>query len=491
MTYAEAGKSGVGEEKIIGRTASGKERNLNLFRAAVIVLLPALVFLCCGCAAESRGGQSADGAQTYRQEENGNLPGRQPHVQGGESPDAEPEGEVGGVKNDISVTFMVYMDASTLESEGEPFATYDLEQMMQAELSGQVRVIVQTGGTRRWGRTGAAAQGGMPADRQGAFCEAGAGTPPVSAMETEARQPDRAGESDMRIFVTDTSEISAESTQRYEVVSGGMILLEDTGAQKDMTDGQTLREFITYCAKQAPADRYFLLLWGHGRGPETGYGLDDFQDFESAMTLDAIGEAIGEASAECGIRIEMIGFDVCLMGNLETVYALRGCCDYLAVSEDYEPAYGWQYTEVLNALSQEPDIEMERFSQMIVQAYMEEAERSGDRGIIAVIDMQYAEALWRSWRAFYDKNVAMMEYLTDRVWHDEGLLTPVPTGVNGYVSDDGKYSLQDYGLTDVRALLELAPSEEAGHLTELLERAVIAVDSYHMARTMCGLAVCP
>lgn len=369
--------------------------------------------------------------------------------------DAAPE------KNDTSVTIMIYMDAATLESGEEPFASYDMEQMFDAELSEQINVLIQTGGTRRW-------------------------TNP---------------------------EISAQTTQRYQLRDGSLELLEDIGVQKDMTEADTLQEFILFGAKAAPADRYMLILWGHGRGPEIGYGMDDFQSAGKAMALEDMATAIESASAEAGIAIEWIGFDVCLMGNLETVYALRNCCEYLAVSEDYEPAYGWQYTRLLNALSENPALSGEALAQVIVDGFMEEAKRSGDRGIMAVIDMTYAEELMMTWEAFctaQNEAAARSEemrvenaqtadgaekYLTvaeliRQVWEDGSLLTPVPTATDGYVTDDYLYSLQDYGLTDVQAICELAGSPEAEAMLILLQESIVCVESFHMARTMCGLAVC-
>ncbi|MBD5531873.1 MAG: hypothetical protein HDQ98_06690 [Lachnospiraceae bacterium] len=389
-----------------------------------------------------------------------------------EAPDTPDASDI----DDTTVTFMVYMDAASLESGEAPFATYDLMQMMEAELSDHVRVIVQTGGTRIWGRSD-----GISTDAEPVLADTATGAEPVLTDP----------EMDAGTFVTDTSEISSDSTQRYEIIDHGMMLLDDLGEQRDMTDAQTLKEFLLFCAQEAPADRYMLLLWGHGRGPVIGYGQDDFQGFHSAMTLTALADAVHGASEEGGFTIELIGFDACLMGCVETVHALRGCCAYLAVSEDYEPAYGWQYTRVFDALSEYPSIPIEQFAQVIVDAYMEEAERSGDRGILAVIDMQYADALWEAWRNFYDTNVANMNELIHQVWHDHTLLSPVPDNPNGYVSDDDQYSLQDYGLTDLAALCYLAPSAEADAVLALLAQSLTAVDSFHMARMMCGLAVCP
>ena len=342
-------------------------------------------------------------------------------------------------ENDTNVTIMIYLDAATLESGEEPFASYDMEQMLDAELSDRVNVLIQTGGTRSW------------------------------------ENPD----------------ISTQTTQRYRIQDKTLVLVEDTGRQQDMTEADTLREFLIFCGQEAPADRYMLILWGHGRGPQIGYGMDDFQSPQKAMALEDMAAAIKAAGAEAGMTMEWIGFDVCLAGNLETVYALRDCCDYLAVSEDYEPAYGWQYTSLLEALSEDPALDNEALAQVIVDGFMEEAERSGDRGIMAVIDMAHAEALMQAWEDFCAvQGEKTIEALIRQIWTDTDLLTPVPTSPDGYITDDDLYSLQDYGFTDLWAICELAPSPEADSLMLLLQESVVCVDSFHMARTMCGLAVC-
>lgn len=432
-----------------------------------VVLLLVMSLWCFGCAKADR----ADGTgieEIYPPEEQGIVPASV-DVEPSITPTGMDAGQVvptavgadeSQKESDATVTIMIYMDAATLESGEEPFASYDMEQMFAAELSAQVNVLIQTGGTRKW-------------------------TNP---------------------------EISTQTTQRYRLADGTLELVEDTGVQQDMTEAETLREFIVFGAEVAPADRYMLILWGHGRGPEIGYGMDDFQSAGKAMALEDMAQAIEAAIAEAGIAIEWIGFDVCLMGNLETVYALRNCCEYLAVSEDYEPAYGWQYTELLNAFSENPALSNKELAQVIVDGFMEEAKRSGDRGIMAVIDMTYAEELRMAWEEFctaqdeaairgeeaQDENAQTADgterYLTVtelvwQVWTDESLLTPVPTAADGYVTDDYLYSLQDYGLTDVQAICELAGTPEAEAMMELLQESIVYVESFHMARTMCGLAV--
>lgn len=333
----------------------------------------------------------------------------------------------------VSVTFMVYMDAATLESGNETFASYDLTQMLEAELTKEVTVLIETGSTSYWGTEG----------------------------------------------------ISTESTQRFRIENHELVLLEDLGEQQDLTDAQSLEEFLIFAKENAPADRYMLLMWGHGRGPEIGYGMDDFGSSSKSMTACEIAGAIEAAD----IPLELLAFDACLMGTLEIYYELSGSCEYLAVSEDYEPAYGWQYTQVLTALSENPKIPMEELSEVIVDSYLSEAERSGDRGIMTVLDCSKAQALWEAYGQFRTYHLQDYPSIINRIWSDPALLTPVPASPNGYVSDDDDYSLWDYHLTDLAAICEQVPVEEQFEVLSLLDEAIVRTGSFHMARRMSGLAV--
>ena len=50
-------------------------------------------------------------------------------------------------------------------------------------------------------------------------------------------------------------------------------------------------------------------------------------------------------------RLEFVGFDACLMGTVETAYAIKNNVDYLIASEEIEPGTGWNYKKLLNQLS--------------------------------------------------------------------------------------------------------------------------------------------
>ncbi|MFR7852884.1 MAG: hypothetical protein ACLU5K_02605 [Christensenellales bacterium] len=99
-------------------------------------------------------------------------------------------------------TIMVYMCGTDLESN-YGMATSDINEMLHADLSDKVNIIVETGGADKWQNT----------------------------------------------------VISSKVNQIYQVKNEGILRLEADFGKKAMTKAETLTEFIQYC-EQLPADRY-------------------------------------------------------------------------------------------------------------------------------------------------------------------------------------------------------------------------------------------
>ncbi len=197
-------------------------------------------------------------------------------------------------KGKDSVTLMVYMIGTDLESQSG-MGTADLNEMLYAGITNRnVNVIVQTGGCKRW----------------------------------------------------KNSVISAGKQQRWYISDKGIGLLDEKAAGK-MTDEAELTDFIKYCAKKAPADRYMLIFWDHGGGSVSGYGYDETHPNDS-MNLGEISKGLKDG----GVKFDFIGFDACLMGTLETAIAVEPYADYLIASEEAEPGTGWYYTNWLKLLNE-------------------------------------------------------------------------------------------------------------------------------------------
>ncbi len=196
----------------------------------------------------------------------------------------EKQTEIKGDGKDQATVF-VYMNGSDLESEdGE--ATEDLCEMLAANISSQVNVLVETIGTKSWSK--------------------------------------RLG-------------IASDHTQRYKAEAGNLVLVDDSLGQLDCTSPDTLADFISWGAENYPANRYILIFWDHGAGPVYGFGYDEHQSEDSVLTIDEIQTAIRQS----GIYFDIIGMDSCIMSSLELCCAMYNYCDYMILSEDFESGYGW------------------------------------------------------------------------------------------------------------------------------------------------------
>ena len=108
-----------------------------------------------------------------------------------------------------------------------------------------------------------------------------------------------------------------------------------------MGDGQTLYDFATWAIATYPAEHYVLILSDHGGG-WTGGWSDDDPEQASGLTMQEIDDALGAIVADTGIgAFELVGFDACLMGQLEVMSAIAPHADTRVGSEETEPSLGW------------------------------------------------------------------------------------------------------------------------------------------------------
>lgn len=168
-----------------------------------------------------------------------------------------------------------------------------------------------------------------------------------------------------------TKGIKDMSVGRY-LISGGEI---ETAEMMDnstcMSEPDKLSDFIIWAKEKYPADRYMLVLWDHGGGFASGYGVDDLnpRDDASTMSSSEIIKAVGTASKKTGIKFDMIGFDACLMQDVEMAKAFEPYADYYLASQETEPAYGWFYTDGFGRLAEDPTLSTETFGEMMVSSY--------------------------------------------------------------------------------------------------------------------------
>jgi len=127
-----------------------------------------------------------------------------------------------------------------------------------------------------------------------------------------------------------------------------ILLLEDeeltvveSHKAKNMGKAATLTEFLEYCEENYPADEYELIFWNHGAGPLYGYGLDEKNG--DLLSLQELSDALEDSPFGKSKKLELLGFDACLMGSIETAWVFRDYAEYFVASQEIEPGQGWDY----------------------------------------------------------------------------------------------------------------------------------------------------
>lgn len=162
------------------------------------------------------------------------------------------------------------------------------------------------------------------------------------------------------------------------------------GEEANMGDPDTLHEFVTYTMRSFRASHYVLVMWDHG-DDFRGCCWDDHPD--DYLTHQEVTDALS------GIELDIMAFDMCVMGMVEVVYeyAWSGTqIDYVVATEGYVPNWGYPYAALLDTLTTNPDIDAYGLSGIMVDEYIAyyETMRPASRLVqMAVIDMAYVELI--------------------------------------------------------------------------------------------------
>lgn len=189
-------------------------------------------------------------------------------------------------------TVLVYMNGSDLEGDYGA-ATADLGEMEEAlqainASSETVRIVIEAGGSTGWEHEV------MEDADYGRFCITSEGVADFTEMDT-----------------------------------------------RNMGEADTLADFINYGIGAYPAEHYILIFWNHGSGTIEGFGSDSNYEGD-ALTLTEIELAF--QMSDMTSTFDLICFDACLMGTIETVSTLNEYAEYMIASAELEPEEGYDYS---------------------------------------------------------------------------------------------------------------------------------------------------
>lgn len=183
-----------------------------------------------------------------------------------------------------------------------------------------------------------------------------------------------------------------------EVTKGKLVELASTPDEPNLGDPATLVAFVERAMKEFPAQRYALVFGDHGLA-WPGVCADESHD-DDFLTPEELAGALRKVTAAHG-PLDLVGFDACLMANLETAALLAPLAKVMVASEELEPGTGWWYTPVLEALGKAPTTDAAALATLIADRYHASfAEQKGVAGpgegldvTLSVVDLSKVEAV--------------------------------------------------------------------------------------------------
>ncbi len=224
------------------------------------------------------------------------------------------------------------------------------------------------------------------------------------------------------------------STNRYYLRKGTTAakdIVQSLG-ETNTGDPKVLSDFVAWGVKNYPAEHYLLVLWNHGAGwDDSNLYAGDYlsgatppiarkrtiiakgtQKSKTAKPLDfgvaragmhrarralfrttvanmittraiafddeakdfldniEMKQVLTDVKKRIGHKIDILGFDACLMSMVEVSYQVKGAVDFAVGSEEEEPNEGWPYDGILKALAAKPGMSPAELSRTIASKYL-------------------------------------------------------------------------------------------------------------------------
>ena len=177
----------------------------------------------------------------------------------------------------------------------------------------------------------------------------------------------------------------------------------------DMGSWETLSWFVEYTLKRYPAEHYILDLWDHGGGYR---GVCWDESSGNHLSPHDIEIALAKAEQKTRTKVDVVGFDACLMGMIEVCYELKDVTNIVIGSEMLIPGYGWPYESLMSYLSTNPNVDPRTLGEEIVKQYVDyyESMKSTYFVQLSAIDETAVPEMAESLNAFADylsQNIAL------------------------------------------------------------------------------------
>lgn len=158
----------------------------------------------------------------------------------------------------------------------------------------------------------------------------------------------------------------------------------------NMASADGMINFLKAVRAIYPQGRLILILWNHGQaweglGPDTNYP-------DSMMTPVDVRDAFRSTDQ----KIDLLGLDACFMANIEFLRVISPYVHYAVASEDTEPEHGWDYSNLISIIRDNPEISMEELGKKMVDFYLDNPDHQKGALSLSLLDLSHMQDLLTS-----------------------------------------------------------------------------------------------
>ena len=269
-------------------------------------------------------------------------------------------------------------------------------------------------------------------------------------------------------------------------------LLHDSG-ELNMGDPKVLEDFIREAIRKYPSRKVALFMSDHGSGWINMANDDDAPGAAGKtdeITLAEFKSVLGKTAPLCpGGAFDLLFFDMCLMGQAETVAACAPFARYMVAAAPTVPGVGMDFTKALPLFASGKDAagiaaEMVRTG---VRGFLENGDRDGS---YTAFDLSKTDAFLGAFRAFSDKLAAAVPAewanITRTIFYSQNY-----GGREDYLRDRDALSsidLRDW-VSRIARTLATPPAQEIARLEGALDTLIIATEKGPMLPFCKGISL--
>ena len=220
------------------------------------------------------------------------------------------------VPTSLDYTIMLYMSGSTLEydtEEADPnigLFSEDIEEILSVDLPESVKVIIETGGAKKWN------------------------------LKSN--------------HILGATSISSYRLQRWEVVNHKIQLVESLNTNY-MYEESSFESFLKWGLSDYEATQMGVIISGHGAGIG-GCAPDDNNNMRPLAISDIVEASSNSLKSFDREKFTWLGFDCCMMQCADVASVMSDYYGYMVASQQSELGNGWDHDVYLKELVADPTI---------------------------------------------------------------------------------------------------------------------------------------